>query len=87
MTVLAGDYFSPLFLAVWTVFYDAETFKYIIFFTTALLSVVHTPAWSCINLLALVERIPSMYYVFIVLKKNGDQMVSTLVFAFMCAFK
>ena len=77
-----GAAFHALFL----IFVDLETLKYLLFFSTALLSVAHTPAWSCVNLLALVERMPSMLYVVVVLRRNGDQMLASLLFAFMVIY-
>ena len=74
------------FYALYLIFSNAVNLKYLTFWSCAILSVAHTPAWSCINLLAVAERTPSMLYVFAVLRQNFRQMVTTLFLAFIIIY-
>ena len=80
--LMAGEevYFRPprIVWAAYLVASDGPTFFHVLFFVTAVLSVTSSYTFACINLFALVERVPTMMYVLQVVRQNGRQMAITI---------
>jgi len=76
----------PASYATISFFTDAETLVYGGFLLTALLALLHTPEWACINLLAVGMRVSEMRYVARVMRTNLAQLLNTLALAFILIY-
>ena len=80
--MMAGEevYFRPprLLWGGYLVVSDGPTSFHVLFFVTAILTVTSSYTFACINLFALVERVPTMMYVLQVVRQNGRQMSITI---------
>lgn len=77
---------SPFTYALCSLVTDWETLAFGGFLATAVLSLAHTPEWSCVNLLALARRVPEMRYVAQVMRTNLAQLLNTLALALMIIY-
>jgi len=71
---------------LYLLFSDPQTLKYAFFMVTASLTVFYSYYFSCVHLLNIMSRVPTMRYVAQVLQKNLVQMVTTLILVFILIY-
>jgi len=64
---------------LYLLFTDVESLRYVFFMVTASLTLFYSYYFSCVHLLNVAQRVPTMLYVGQVLRKNLRQMLTTLV--------